>query len=126
MATTNRNMLIFPNLVLNDIMAVTVRTFYPDTPDKLRVNAWTLAPSEESASMRERRLFNFLEFLGPGGFATPDDCEALALCQRGYANLDGAGWNDVSKGYHAERPKVDDEAQIRTFWREWNRRVAGA
>ena len=24
----NRNMLIFPNLVINDIMAITIRTFY--------------------------------------------------------------------------------------------------
>lgn len=122
-ATTNRNMLIFPNLVINDIMAITVRTFYPATPGQQDVNAWTLAPVGESASMRERRLFNFLEFLGPGGFATPDDCEALSLCQRGYSNVIDAAWNDVSKGYSKERPQVDDEAQIRVFWREWQRRL---
>ena len=74
--------------------------------------------------MRELRLFNFLEFLGPGGFATPDDCEALALCQRGYASLAGAGWNDISKGYQSDEPQVDDEAQMRAFWREWQRRLA--
>ena len=125
-ATTNRNMLIFPNLVVNDIMAITVRTFYPDAPDRQSVNAWTLAPIGESAPMRELRLFNFLEFLGPGGFATPDDCEALALCQRGYSNLNGAGWNDISKGYDRDQPQVDDEAQMRAFWREWQRRLDGA
>ncbi len=125
-ACLNRNMVIFPNLVLNDIMAVTVRTFFPDGPARNVVNAWTLAPREESASMRERRLFNFLEFLGPGGFATPDDCEALALCQRGYSNLTEAGWNDISKGMAAEAPKIDDEQQMRIFWREWNRRVTEA
>ena len=76
--------------------------------------------------MRERRLFNFLEFLGPGGFATPDDCEALALCQRGYANLAEAGWNDISKGMGSAEPKIDDEVQMRVFWREWNRRMTGA
>ncbi len=126
MATTNRNLLIFPNLVINDIMAITIRTFYPEAPDRQTVNAWSLAPVEESARMRELRLYNFLEFLGPGGFATPDDCEALALCQRGYANLDGAGWNDMSKGYLSDHPQVDDEAQMRAFWREWDRRLAGA
>ncbi len=97
MALMNRNMVIFPNLVLNDIMAVTVRTFFPAGPARNLVNAWTLAPREESAAMRERRLLNYLEFLGPGGFATPDDCEALALCQRGYSNLLEAGWNDISR-----------------------------
>ncbi len=122
-ATTNRNMLIFPNFVLNDIMAITLRTFHPDAPDSQQVNAWTLAPVGESPAMRERRLFNFLEFLGPGGFATPDDCEALALCQRGYGKSGAGGWNDISKGYQNPRPKVDDEAQIRVFWREWQRRL---
>ena len=126
MSLLNRNMVIFPNLVLNDIMAITVRTFFPAGPDRNLVNAWTLAPQEESPTMRERRLFNFLEFLGPGGFATPDDCEALALCQRGYANLAEAGWNDISKGMGSAEPKIDDEVQMRVFWREWNRRMTGA
>jgi p-cumate 2,3-dioxygenase alpha subunit len=124
-ATLNRNMVIFPNLVLNDIMALTVRTFYPTGPGRMVVNAWALAPREESPSMRERRLFNFLEFLGPGGFATPDDCEALALCQRGYSNLAEAGWNDISKGMLSTDPKIDDEVQMRVFWREWNRLMTG-
>ena len=124
-AYTNRNMLIFPNLVINDIMAVTVRTFFPDTPAQQKVNAWALAPKEEDAAMRERRLFNYLEFLGPGGFATPDDCEALALCQRGYNNLTLASWNDISKGMHEDDPIIEDEAQMRVFWREWQRRING-
>ncbi len=125
-AYTNRNLLIFPNLVINDIMAVTVRTFFPDSPGQQKVNAWALAPKDENALMRERRLYNYLEFLGPGGFATPDDCEALALCQRGYNNLAMAGWNDISKGMKEARPIIEDETQIRVFWREWDRRMCGA
>ena len=35
----------------------------------------------ESDEMRKTRLNNFLEFLGPGGYATPDDIEALETCQ---------------------------------------------
>jgi p-cumate 2,3-dioxygenase subunit alpha len=125
-AYQNRNMLIFPNLVINDIMAVTVRTFFPVAPGQQNVSAWALAPKDENALMRERRLYNYLEFLGPGGFATPDDCEALALCQRGYNNLAMAGWNDISKGLNEANPVIEDEAQIRVFWREWNRRMSGA
>ncbi|MEO0551379.1 MAG: aromatic ring-hydroxylating dioxygenase subunit alpha [Pseudomonadota bacterium] len=124
-AYTNRNLLIFPNLVINDIMAITVRTFDPVAPGKQKVFAWSLAPIGEEADMRQRRLYNFLEFLGPGGFATPDDCEALALCQEGYANMLEAGWNDISKGMNTDDPKTDDEAQMRAFWREWNRRMEG-
>ena len=35
MADVNRNLLIYPNLVINDIMAVTVRTFMPAAPDRM-------------------------------------------------------------------------------------------
>lgn len=121
----NFNLLIFPNFVVNNIMAITLRTFYPESPHEQHVKAWTLAPKEETPAMRKRRLYNFLEFLGPGGFATPDDCEALRLCQLGYRNLAAAGWNDISKGMGAETLVTNDEEQMRIFWREWNRRMRG-
>ena len=123
-AYNNFNMVIFPNFVINNIMAITFRTFFPEAPDRQRVKAWTLAPVDESEAMRERRLYNFLEFLGPGGFATPDDCEALKLCQQGYSNIAGAGWNDISKGMGQDEIISNDEEQMRIFWREWDRRMA--
>ena len=127
LARMNRNMVIFPNLVLNDIMAITIRTFFPTAPDFMEVNAWTLAPREESEWLRKYRLFNFTEFLGPGGFATPDDVEAIEKCQRGYAANAGNMYNDISKGMvRAEAPSFDDEAQMRSFWMEWDRRLAMA
>jgi len=127
-AETSRNMIIFPNLVINDIMAITVRTFYPEAADRMAVTAWALGPRDEDHDLRKLRLFNFLEFLGPGGFATPDDQEALENCQRGYRNVREAGWNDISKGMPRQgRPNNDDEEQMRCFWREWRRRMsAGA
>lgn len=120
----NRNLLIFPNLVINDIMAITFRTFYPLAPNYMNVTGWALAPASESEWARKYRLNNFLEFLGPGGFATPDDVEALESCQAGYSNSleSGAEWNDISKGMGMEE-KYDDEAQMRSFWKEWSRRV---
>lgn len=117
----NRNLLIFPNLIVNDIMAVTIRTFYPQAPNFQHVNAWTLAPADESAWSRKSRLENFLEFLGPGGFATPDDVEALQQCQTGYDNAREAGWNDISKGMGREVPAYDDEVQMRAFWTQWHK-----
>ena len=122
----NRNLLIFPNLIINDIMAITVRTYYPDAPDFMNVNAWALAPRQEEGWAREYRLFNFLEFLGPGGFATPDDVEAMEKCQIGYQNLKEAHWNDISKGMGKAEPSYDDEAQMRAFWSEWQARISRA
>lgn len=127
MAEASRNMIIFPNLVINDIMAVTVRTFYPLAADKMAVSAWALGVKDEDEQLRALRLFNFLEFLGPGGLATPDDVEALESCQRGYRNLREAGWNDISKGMpRGAAANTDDEEQMRCFWREWDKRVAKA
>ena len=85
MADVNRNLLIYPNLVVNDIMAVTVRTFMPSAPDRMDVTAWELAPRDELPALRQRRLDSFLTFLGPAGFATPDDVEALESCQQGFS-----------------------------------------
>jgi p-cumate 2,3-dioxygenase subunit alpha len=126
-AHKNRNMVIFPNLVVNDIMAITVRTFFPTAPDYVEVNAWTLAPVEESDWLRKYRLFNFTEFLGPGGFATPDDVEAIEKCQQGYAASAEAPYNDISRGMLREGGATfDDEDQMRAFWTEWDRRLQDA
>lgn len=125
LARRNRNMIIFPNLVVNDIMAITVRTFFPTAADNIEVNAWALAPREESDWLRKYRLFNFTEFLGPGGFATPDDVEAIEKCQRGYAVGGEAQYNDISKGMLRDGgASYDDELQMRAFWTEWDRRLA--
>jgi p-cumate 2,3-dioxygenase alpha subunit len=127
MAETSRNMVIFPNLVINDIMAITVRTFFPDAANRMTVSAWALGARDEDRELRKLRLFNFLEFLGPGGFATPDDQEALENCQRGYRNMSEVAWNDISKGMPREgQPKNDDEEQMRCFWRRWSEYMAGA
>jgi len=123
-AFSNRNMLIFPNLVINDIMAITVRTFYPVAPNYMMVNGWALAPRDESDFARKYRLQNFLEFLGPGGFATPDDVEALESCQKGFSNFTYAQWSDISKGMNSSSPSYDDELQMRVFWTRWNARLS--
>jgi p-cumate 2,3-dioxygenase subunit alpha len=116
----DRNTLIFPNFVVNDLMAITVRTFYPVRADYMEISSWALAPIGESKQSRERRLQNFVEFYGPAGFASPDDVEMLDLCQQGYANADLAEWNDISKGMKRENFAVDDEEQMRVFWRKWH------
>lgn len=120
-----RNLLIFPNLVINDIMSVTVRTFQPIAVDYMEVSAWAVVPVEDVGTpSMSRRFSNFLEFLGPGGFATPDDAEALESCQRAFGAWREARWNNLSMGFgttngdtHAETPLA--ELPQRAFWRGW-------
>lgn len=121
---TSRNLLIFPNLIINDIMAITVRSFFPVAPDYIEINAWALAPRDESADNRALRLDNFLTFLGPGGFATPDDVEALEACQQGFAARE-VEWSDISRGMKRAEPLIDDELQMRAFWRQWHALMRG-
>lgn len=88
---------IYPNLMVNDIMALTVGTFMPTSASTMTVTAWEAAPANELPEVRQRRLDGFLTFLGPGGFATPDDIEALESCQQGFTS-GGVEWNDLSRG----------------------------
>jgi phenylpropionate dioxygenase-like ring-hydroxylating dioxygenase large terminal subunit len=120
-ADTNRNLVIFPNLVINDGSSVTIRTFYPAGPEKMHVLAWALGPREESETARARRLDAFLTFYGPGGFATPDDVEALELVQQGLANWESDPWSEMSRGMAKSNEQLNsDEHHLRTFWRRWN------
>jgi p-cumate 2,3-dioxygenase subunit alpha len=116
---TSRNLSIFPNLVINDIMAITIRTFYPIAPDYMEVSAWSLGPIEENADDSSLRLDNFVTFLGPGGFATPDDIEMLESCQRGFLNHE-VEWSDISRGVKSKSPLMSDQPHMRAFWRRWN------
>ena len=77
MADISRNLLVYPNLMIIDSIDITVRIFWPITPELMEVTAWQLAPKEEKPELLARRLDNFLTFHGPGGFATPDDVEAI-------------------------------------------------
>ena len=124
MADTSRNLLIYPNLIINDIMAITIRYFEPLGPDNMEVTAWHLVPREESDAVLVARLDSYLTFLGPGGFATPDDVEALESCQAGFRGT-GVEWSDISRGMLKPTPGTSDELQMRGFWRQWHAHMQG-
>ena len=119
MADRSRNLLIFPNLYIIDVAGLTLRAFWPVSHEELEVHAWEMVPKDEDSRVLRRRLDSFLTFLGPGGFATPDDSEALETCQAGFGASE-VEWSDVSRGMHIERPQSIHELQLRTFWRQWD------
>jgi phenylpropionate dioxygenase-like ring-hydroxylating dioxygenase large terminal subunit len=123
-ADTNRNLCIFPNLVINDGSSVTVRNFFPVGPGHMKVIAWALGPVEETEAQRARRLHAFLTFYGPGGFATPDDVAALELAQQGFAAYREVPWSDLSRGMgNSQEQLATDEGHLRVFWRKWSELV---
>ncbi len=127
-ADTNRNLVVFPNLVINDGSSVTIRAFFPTAPDHMHVTAWALGPVEETPAQRARRLDAFLTFYGPGGFATPDDVAALELVQQGYRTWREVRFNDLSRGMAKDTGDQlnPDEGHIRVFWRRWSELMEGA
>lgn len=119
------NMNIFPNLVINNIMAVIIRKYEPLRPDLMNVTAWALAPREEDDRAKKVRNKSFLAFLGPAGLATPDDNEALESVQRAAGRQGVNMWSDVSRGFDKDVPMNYDEMHMRTYWRHWDALVTG-
>jgi phenylpropionate dioxygenase-like ring-hydroxylating dioxygenase large terminal subunit len=122
-ADYSRNVFIYPNLILISLWR-TVRTFYPVSPDFIEIDAWALLPTNESQELRERRFENFISFLGPAGFGTPDDVSGLEGCQRAFASEREIGWSDISRGMRRV-PLANDELQMRGFWRRWDAMMRG-
>lgn len=125
-ADTDRNLLVFPNLVINDVMGVVVRSLWPLEPDHHLVSAWSLVPADVDERLKEMTVNSFISFLGPGGFATPDDMEALESCQRGLATHREVPWSDISRGMATPAAELTsaDEVQMRAFWRRWNELIS--
>ena len=123
MCNTNRLMLIYPNFALHDIAGVSLRYFEPVGQEYMEVAVQTLAPHGESAGLLNRRLENFLSFLGPGGFAHPDDIEAMESAQLGF-HAGGPQWVDASRGMQREATALD-ELHVRAFWRQWHANISG-
>ena len=68
---SGRNIVIFPNLAIVDlIMGITLRTYYPIAPGYMEVTAWSLQPKDDDPELRRMRQENFLTFWGPAGLAT--------------------------------------------------------
>jgi p-cumate 2,3-dioxygenase subunit alpha len=121
MADNLRLLRIFPNLLIQDVTGVTIRTVWPTTADQTELVAWELAPREESGEQLHRRLQNFLAFLGPAGFGIPDDVEAVESCQSTLPATE-IEWQDYSRAMADDAAGVAPDTcdlQHRAFWRQW-------
>ena len=123
-ADTYRSLLIYPNLIINDLMVATIRYIEPVDAQHMEITAWHLVPNEESPKMHSIRLDTYLTFFGPGGFASPDDVEALESCQSGLRAIE-VEWSDISRGMLKPVPEGTGELQMRGFWRQWHANMQG-
>ena len=135
MCTRNRNMTIFPNMVITDNISISIRTVYPDAVDSFRMHISALGCVGEPDALRDVRLRNHLSFVGPAGFAHPDDFELFDRLRQAYHTTPHK-WLDMSKGMKTNViPDGDrrlaygellDEAQQRAWWTQWDRMISGA
>jgi phenylpropionate dioxygenase-like ring-hydroxylating dioxygenase large terminal subunit len=79
-----RNLTIFPNLQVIDILSAQVRTWRPLAPDKTEMVSHCLAPVGESAAARTLRIRNYEDFFNASGLASSDDNVMYEFCQAGY------------------------------------------
>ncbi len=79
-----RNLTIFPNLQVIDILSAQVRTRRPLAPDKTEMVSHCLAPVGESAAARTLRIRNYEDFFNASGLASSDDNVMYEFCQTGY------------------------------------------
>ncbi|MDJ0389178.1 aromatic ring-hydroxylating dioxygenase subunit alpha [Roseomonas sp. E05] len=90
-----RNLTIFPNLQIIDIVSLQLRTWRPLAADRTEMTSHCLAPAGEDAAARRLRIRNYEDFFNPTGLATSDDNVMYEFCQSGYA-ADADGW---TQGY---------------------------
>jgi len=137
-----RNLTIFPNLQVIDILSAQVRTWRPLAPNKTEMISHCLAPVGESAAARAIRIRNYEDFFNPTGLASSDDNVMYEFCQSGYeaeqagytqGYLRGAGTNQSGRSRHAEELGVapsefsygkvtfGGETNFYSGYREWKR-----
>lgn len=111
MLRRGRNLLVFPNLVLNDLASTHLRTHRPLAPGKCEVTIWCVAPKGEPEEARFARLRKFEDFFLVSGLSTSDDVVSLDTAQEGFRGPD-AGWNVYDRGLGAmgDGPDADAEA----------------
>ncbi|ACL57343.1 benzoate 1,2-dioxygenase large subunit [Methylobacterium nodulans] len=97
MISRSRNLCLYPNVYLMDQFSSQIRTYRPIAVDKTEVTIYCIAPKNESAEARARRIRQYEDFFNASGMATPDDLEEFRACQLGYRGR-AARWNDLSRG----------------------------
>lgn len=110
MLRRGRNILVYPNLVLNDLASTHLRTHRPLGPGKCEVTIWCIAPKGESNEARFARLRKFEDFFLVSGLSTSDDVVSLDTAQEGFAGSE-AGWNLYDRGLKSMTPGPDAEAR---------------
>ncbi len=139
-----RNLLIFPNLLLQDHAATQIRVIKPVSVDFTKVESFALAAREDTPEIRTKRIRQFEDFYNATGLATPDDLATFEACHdglqgslvqwqmgydRGFSQMRSGGDEDslpVGMDAVSSGPDFQDEVLLHGQYREWLRLMAPA
>ena len=137
-----RNLTIFPNLQVIDILSSQIRTWRPLAANKTEMVSHCVAPVGEPADLRALRIRNYEDFFNPTGLASSDDNVMYEFCQSGYeadaasytqGYLRGVGASNTGNSAHAAELDVTPaewsfgttgfggETNFHSGYREWKR-----
>ena len=136
-----RNLTIFPNLQVIDILSTQVRTWRPLAANRTEMTSHCLGPVGEAPDARAMRIRNYEDFFNPSGLASSDDNVMYEYCQSGYeaeagptqGYLRGADAPDRGSSPHAGElgiapadwafgaPNFGGETNFYAGHREWRR-----
>ncbi|MGD9636995.1 MAG: Rieske 2Fe-2S domain-containing protein [Pirellulales bacterium] len=114
MLRRGRNLLVFPNLIVNDLASSHIRVARPIAADRTEVTIWCIAPVGEPAEARFARLRKFEDFFLVTGMATGDDVSSLDAVQVG-VNALANEWIDYTRGMATLVRGADSEAKALGF-----------
>ncbi|WP_338664838.1 aromatic ring-hydroxylating dioxygenase subunit alpha [Pararoseomonas sp. SCSIO 73927] len=135
-----RNLTIFPNLQVIDILSAQLRTWRPLAANRTEMTSHCLAPVGEAPEARAMRIRSYEDFFNPSGLASSDDNVMYEFCQTGYeAEQAGAtqgylrGMGEGLPGAHAAElginpaesafglPAFGGETNFHAGYRAWRR-----
>ena len=106
-----RNVLIYPNLLLQDNASTQIRVIRPLDVASCEVNIYAIAPVGESRTARTLRLRQYEDFFNATGVATPDDLLVFEACQQGFAGSLVAWQQGYARGGTRVHAGQDDHAR---------------
>ncbi|MDX3906353.1 MAG: Rieske 2Fe-2S domain-containing protein [Pigmentiphaga sp.] len=127
---TNRQFLIFPNLVIFDF---NIRVVQPIAHDRTEVYSYPVMIEDAHEQLNANRMLDAQTRVGTAGILSADDIDVFAGNQ--YAlQAEGFDWITLSRGLDkeevlptGERVGVySDETPQRAFWRTWRSKMTSA
>lgn len=120
---TNRQFLIFPNLVIFDF---NIRVIQPITHDRTEVYSYPVMIEGVHDQINANRMLDAQTRIGTAGILSVDDIDVFAGNQSAL-KAEGFDWITLSRGLDKEEIRPDgervgvysDEVPQRAFWRTW-------